>query len=304
VFNVPPQEQHSWLEARSETLQTHLRHCSFWPLEPPTTSFSGSMQALAVPPLNNCITDGVDSTPHTQRTYVPIVSPQPIRFNQVPPIANWTGFPSQFPSVGHNPDKFNGSPIPSPAPAAPVQFPQPRTSVFRQQFNEPSPPQYAASPSQNFISSNGSISRSSSHLSMHRGATPFTHPSKFQRTASGTKRPQSSFTDSGFTEERQKQFEDMLMRLTASAGLSLNWVTNPEFISFCREFIPEAKVPSWKSLTNRILPHLLNNIHTGIKNQVGGQFVTVQCDGWTGPNSHHLIAFMITTSNKVRDLFI
>jgi len=135
---------------------------------------------------------------------------------------------------------------------------------------------------------------------MHRGGTPSNHPSKFQRTASGAKRP-SSFTDSSFTEERQKQFEDMLMRLTASAGLSLNWVTNPEFLSFCREFIPEAKVPSRKSLTNRVLPRLLNNIHTGIKIRVGGQFVTVQCDGWTGPNSHHLIAFMITTSDKVSD---
>jgi hypothetical protein len=68
---------------------------------------------------------------------------------------------------------------------------------------------------------------------MHHGATPFMHPSKFQQTASGTKCPQSPFTDSAFAEEHQKLFEDMLMQLTASAGLSLNWVTNPEFVSFC-----------------------------------------------------------------------
>jgi hypothetical protein len=38
---------------------------------------------------------------------------------------------------------------------------------------------------------------------------------------------------------------------------------------------------------------------------VKGTLATLQCDGWSGVNSHHFLAFMITTSNReVTDLFV
>ncbi|KAH9035831.1 hypothetical protein EDB84DRAFT_1659401 [Lactarius hengduanensis] len=116
LFNVPPQEPHSWLESRPETLQTHIRHCPYKALESPATASaaSGSMQVV-LPPNNPVL--GIDLTPRTQRTYIPIVSPRPIPFNQVPPIAQWTGSP--LPPI---------NPVPSPAL---IQFPQySRSSVF------------------------------------------------------------------------------------------------------------------------------------------------------------------------------
>jgi hypothetical protein len=48
------------------------------------------------------------------------------------------------------------------------------------------------------------------------------------------------------------------------------------------------------------MPH---DIWIGICEQVRGQLVMVQCDGWTATNSVHLIAYMITTQDKVCTIF-
>ncbi|KAF9494610.1 hypothetical protein BDN71DRAFT_1483007 [Pleurotus eryngii] len=84
----------------------------------------------------------------------------------------------------------------------------------------------------------------------------------------------------------QVAFEYLLIRLAASAGLPLSWVENPEFMGLCHEFIPYAVIPSQKVLTCCLLP-------------LSGEHGTAQCDGWSGLNNHHYIAFMVTISNKV-----
>jgi hypothetical protein len=100
--------------------------------------------------------------------------------------------------------------------------------------------------------------------------------------------------------ERQTQFENRLARLTASAGLPFSWVDNPEWLEFCEEFLPNAKSPSRKVLTTRIIPKLANQLQEQSKSEVKGQEVSLQADGWTGENHRHIVAYRITVKEKVR----
>jgi hypothetical protein len=99
--------------------------------------------------------------------------------------------------------------------------------------------------------------------------------------------------------EKQQSFENRLGRLTASAGLPFSWVDNPEWLAFVDEFIPAAQSPGRRKLTRTIVPKLVKEIRNQAKKEVHGQNVTIQADGWTGENHHHLIAFMITVRAKV-----
>jgi hypothetical protein len=99
--------------------------------------------------------------------------------------------------------------------------------------------------------------------------------------------------------EKQKGFETHLARLTASAGFPLSWVDNTEWIDFCTEFLPAAVLPSRKTLTRRILPAALEEFRAAAKATAKGHNATLQADGWTGVNNHHLLAFMITADQKV-----
>jgi len=95
------------------------------------------------------------------------------------------------------------------------------------------------------------------------------------------------------------QFEERITRLTTSAGLPLSWVENPEWLNFCADFLPQAKSPSQKVLTQRLLPQTLANFQLRAKERASGKNVTASCDGWTGENFHHYIAFMIMVGKEV-----
>lgn len=103
-----------------------------------------------------------------------------------------------------------------------------------------------------------------------------------------------------WTDARQRRFEERLVRLTASAGLPLSWVENPEWLAFCTEFLPQAKSPSRKVLTRRLLPQTLKEFQSQAKRRVAGKNATASCDGWTGENFHHYIAFMAVVGKEVR----
>jgi hypothetical protein len=60
------------------------------------------------------------------------------------------------------------------------------------------------------------------------------------RVASFTSRAPSP--DLPWSDARQMRFEERMIRLTASAGLPLSWVENPEWLNFCTEFIPQANI--------------------------------------------------------------
>ena len=101
--------------------------------------------------------------------------------------------------------------------------------------------------------------------------------------------------------DRQNTFNMRIGRLTASAGLPLCWIENPEFILFCQEFIhPAANVPGRKALTNRILPTIRRDFRKKAQAATReGAMATIQADGWSAINDHHLNAFMMTVDRKV-----
>ena len=112
---------------------------------------------------------------------------------------------------------------------------------------------------------------------------------------------QSSTMDPGlhWSREKQKSFDTHIARMTASAGFPLSWVDNAEWIDFCTEFLPAAKLPSRKTLTRRLLPATIAELRASARATAKGHEATLQADGWTGVNNHHLLAFMITADGKV-----
>lgn len=104
----------------------------------------------------------------------------------------------------------------------------------------------------------------------------------------------------GWSLELQEQFEVAIARLTAAAGLPLSWVDNPEWVDFVRQFLPQAKSPSRKVLTTRLIPRAIEEYRNITKESTKDQNATIQADGWTGVNFHHLLAFMIAVNKKVR----
>ena len=98
---------------------------------------------------------------------------------------------------------------------------------------------------------------------------------------------------------RKKAFEKRILRLTASAGFPLSWTENLEWHFFCDEFVAGAPTISRKVLTKRILKEVVEEFRMEVKMKVAKQEATIQSDGWTGVNNHHLVAFMITADKKV-----
>ncbi|KAH8991738.1 hypothetical protein EDB86DRAFT_2806431 [Lactarius hatsudake] len=90
-----------------------------------------------------------------------------------------------------------------------------------------------------------------------------------------------------WSEGCQARFEERIIHLTASAGLPLSWVENPEWLDFCVKFLLQAKSPSRKVLTRRLLPQALSEFQSKAKVQLNGKNATASCDGWTGENFHH-----------------
>lgn len=124
--------------------------------------------------------------------------------------------------------------------------------------------------------------------------------SRRHSTHSGLRQSQSWQSNApAWLPEQQKSFENHIARLTASAGLPLSWVDNVEWIDLCAELAPGAKSPSRKTLTRRLLPVAVNELRRDSKAKTKGHNATIQADGWTGENHHHLIAFMITVDGKV-----
>jgi hypothetical protein len=123
---------------------------------------------------------------------------------------------------------------------------------------------------------------------------------KRQRTVSraGTNPPEQN----PWSKSDQLKFERRLIRLVASANLPFSFTENPEWVDLCNEYFPGAKNPSRKVLSSRILWSALDDIHAIAKVQAKNMPVTVQADGWTGLNNHHLVAFMMTGKDKVRSL--
>ena len=94
-------------------------------------------------------------------------------------------------------------------------------------------------------------------------------------------------------------FETGIACLTASAGLPLRWVENPEWLALCERFMPNARSPSHKVLTQRLIPATLKAFKQAAQEQCQGLEGTVSYDGWTGGSNHHYIAFMVNCGGQM-----
>lgn len=118
----------------------------------------------------------------------------------------------------------------------------------------------------------------------------------------GKKRARGSTTSESiqpWSDDRKKRWERLLIHLTASANFPLMWVQNPVWHTILDEFLPQAPRISRKVLTRRLLREAAADLRAKAKAAVKGKQVTMQADGWTGINHHHLIAFMVTCDKKV-----
>ncbi|KAF8151417.1 hypothetical protein B0H34DRAFT_665025, partial [Crassisporium funariophilum] len=97
----------------------------------------------------------------------------------------------------------------------------------------------------------------------------------------------------------KKVFEKCILRLTASAGFPLSWTKNPKWRLFCDKFVSGAPTISRKVLTKRILTEVVEEFRAEVWEKVSKKEATIQSDGWTRVNNHHLVAFMITANRKV-----
>jgi hypothetical protein len=105
--------------------------------------------------------------------------------------------------------------------------------------------------------------------------------------------------DPRWSKGEQALFETMVAHLMASTGLPFRWVENPKWHALCERFIPNAKSPSQKVLTQCLIPATLKTFKDAAKKQCQGLEGTVSYDGWTGGNHHHYIAFMVNCRGQV-----
>jgi hypothetical protein len=109
------------------------------------------------------------------------------------------------------------------------------------QFNEFNPHSHPPSPSWPHHSPAPSESGSSGFSNSHPPSRSQSRSVQYR-----VSNRQSNIVDPAlyWPKEKQNSFENRIARLTASAGFPLSWVDNMEWIDFCTEFLPAAKLPS------------------------------------------------------------
>jgi hypothetical protein len=160
--------------------------------------------------------------------------------------------------------------------------------------------------SPSLISSLGPMDSVSAVGSAYSGHSMGAYPQEAQVPSKlrGKKRARASTTAiQPWSDDRKKRWERLLIHLTASANFPLMWVQNPVWHTILDEFLPQAPRISRKVLTRRLLREAAADLREKAKAAVRGKQVTMQADGWTGINHHHLIAFMVTCDKKVRFVF-
>ncbi len=202
--------------------------------------------------------------------------------------------------------RHSASPYPSPSPRLPSLHVQTPSESFQSPYTlSVSRPSLRMDFERDPSVVSGSSSGSSSSLtpfdsvSVCSGASAPSY-SRRGRGRNASFHPQAPL-ELAWSDGRQTRFEERIIRLTASAGFPLSWVENPEWLDFCTEFMPQAKSPSRKVLTRRLLPRTLAELQLQAKQRASGHNATASCDGWTGENFHHYIAFMVMVGREVRD---
>ena len=208
------------------------------------------------------------------------------KLNVSPSCRTVVGVCTLIPSLSHS---LNSPPLPSP--------------IFRENFV--SSPSCPATPPFSYLSLQQLSSADSIHPSSSASvvsaltSSGYSVPSVAHQTLLSRSRGPSGGIEIPFWNDMKKwEFEQLLVHLMASAGLLFSWVENPEWILVCEEFLLGAPQTSQKVLTQQILHDMAAELWAEIQRSIKGKEVTLQGDGWTGLNHHHLIAFMITTIER------
>ena len=117
-----------------------------------------------------------------------------------------------------------------------------------------------------------------------------------QRLPSGT--PPASPIIPQWSNVHQEHFERHLANITASCGFPFSWVENQVVRNFLDDLLPLAAHISSYQLTSRIVPQEVDQYRQLAKSTSKGCQATLQTDGWTGINFHHLVAFTMVTTVK------
>ncbi|KAF7322734.1 hypothetical protein HMN09_00052300 [Mycena chlorophos] len=107
-----------------------------------------------------------------------------------------------------------------------------------------------------------------------------------------------------FSPAAQSKFETRIARITASVGFPLSWVENPEVIEFFQLFLPGAVLPTRGVLTRRLLANTLKTLQDAVWKPLHGAMGTLQADGWTGVNFHHLVGIMFAAAGSVHTVWV
>lgn len=235
------------------------------------------------------------SKPTPSRSFIPLTAPvmfqQPMQY--YPQLANAaTAGPSSSPAgfipmsgLAHTmqPGALFGGLMPSPGPTAPLSSTatSPMPSPLELHLN-----QFALTPLQ------PSPLQSPSVGSIH-GSSVVQSGAKRRRTQHITVVPSVEWTSA-----HQACFESRIARITASCGFPFMWVENIEWLDFLDSFIPAAAPISRRILANRLIPAEIEKYRAAARENAQGLEGTLQCDGWTGVNFHHFLAFMLTTAKR------
>lgn len=204
---------------------------------------------------------GVEATPRANRTYAPqIISPRPVPYyNSNAPITGSSSGRSMVPQQSYQSD-FPSNPDPfDPGHSGMRPPPAPTPPTYAQDYYNSGRP----------YSPNPTISARTDSPAESYYSNPSLKCSRTSLSSSHSLSQRSSMVDIShniqWNTDLQTKFETAIGRLTASASFPLNWVTNPEFITFCQDFIVGAKVPSRKVLTQWIIPGILKQVCAIIK---------------------------------------
>lgn len=279
-----------WRRSASSTLVNHLVACSYQPEEVKTMALNDNAytgkKRLRSGSKADQVQPGSSPPPMPQIFLAPLAIPQPGASTGPGTLDQQTGAGMIYGGQSFPARHVNPSPMPSPLIFSPSLSLAPSDSISQTSSSQPS--SAGDGLAQGFMPV---LHPLASHNSQTR------RPSSRRGTISNFNNPSHQYT--AWSTEKQQSFESRLGRLTASAGLPFSWVDNPEWLAFVDEFIPAAQSPGRRKLTRTIIPKLVKDLRNQVKKEVSGQNVTIQADGWTGENHHHLIAFMITVRTKV-----
>jgi hypothetical protein len=273
------------MQGWTETILRHLANC-------PHVDEATRNRAREEKVARNLTKSPTKPTP--SHSFIPLTAPgifqQPMQYH--PQLANVaTAGPSSSPSFipmsgpAHTmqPGALFGGLMPSPGPTAPLSStaPSPMPSPLELHLN-----QLAFTPLQPSPLQSPSVGSIHGHSAVQSGA-------KRRRTQHSTVVQSVEWTSA-----HQACFESRIACITASCGFPFLWVENIEWLDFLDNFLPAAAPISRRVLANRLIPAEIEKYHAAAKENAQGLEGTLQCDGWTGANFHHFLAFMLTTSKR------